>query len=1523
VAKRKEDIAIIGMSGRFPGANNIDEFWNNLREGVESISSFSADELKASGIDPSVLENPAYVPASSVLEDTDLFDAPFFGFSPREAESLDPQQRIFLETAWHALEDAGYEPETYPGAIGVYAGCASSSYLDHLQSNPEFLSLLGYLQVYIGNEKDYLSTRVSYKLNLRGPSYNVQTACSTSLLAAAVASEALLSRQCDMALAGGVCVRVPQKGGYYFESGGIFSPDGHCRVFDEGAQGVVFGNGVGVVVLKRLSDAIADGDTIDAVIRGWAINNDGSAKASYTAPGLRGQVEVISRAQERAGVKPGDISLIEAHGTGTTVGDPIEIAALTEAFRRHTKKKNFCAVGSVKTNVGHLDPAAGVASLIKTVLALQHKQIPASLNCKTPNPNIDFANSPFYVNTALSEWKNGKKPRRAGVSAFGIGGTNVHLVLEEAPTAKSRDNSRPHQLLALSARSSSALEAIASNLVDHVYRNQDLKPADIAYTCQLGRRAFHHRLALVYRDVDDLMEALLAKDTKRVLMSSEAPKQRSTAFMFSGQGSQYVNMAAGIYQSEPTFRANIDRCADLLKSRIGLDLRELIYGGGEQTEALTTQLNQTWITQPALFALEYSLAKLWMEWGIKPAAMIGHSIGEYVAACLAGVFSLEDALSIVAERGRLMQRLPPGSMLAIPLPESEVRPLSGEDLDIAAINEPSLSVVSGPTAAVEQLHTALSERGLNCRRLHTSHAFHSKMMEPILQTFREKIGAIYLRKPSLPWISNVTGDWIEPSVATDAEYWVRHIRQPVRFSEGLGVLMQDADRVFLEVGPGQSLSTFARRHPEKSGRHLVLSSVRHPQEPQADTVFLLNSLGRLWLSGANVNWTAVHAPECRHRVHLPGYPFERQRYWAELPEAELNNKPTVFRETDVADWFYVPSWKYAIAPTVASPADDKARWLIFEDDSGVSGETAERLRQDGCDVITVRRSQAYSKTGPSTYEIDPRERAHYATLLSELQDSARFPTKILHFWNVGPTAETLSDIERFDECQNVGFYSLMSLVQALIKIRISEEFEIGVVSSNLHHVTGEEVIFPARSTLIGACKAISQEYPNVICRSLDVECSEASRRSGEKLAEQLIAEFSEECADGVVAYRGGQRWVQAFEPLRLDESAESDSMLRPNGVYLITGGLGAIGLSLAEHVAWAFQARLILLGRSHFPPKNEWFSWLRTHETQDQTSKRIRRLQEMEKLGSEVLVLSADVADEAQMQAAIQQAYDHFGELNGVIHGAGNVSSEGFFGVDQAERPLCERQFQSKVRGLLVLEKLLRNRDLDFVVLLSSISSVLAGLGYVAYAAGNIFMDAFAQESNQRSSFPWISVNWDTWDFNDYSGVDPDPTYLGMSAQEGVEAFRRIMCSEPQSQVVVSTGDLSARIDQWVDLGSLRAAGKDKNKQATRLHSRPELANPYVAPRNKLEETIAVIWQEILGVAQVGVNDDFFMDLSGSSLLATQLVAQLRQRLQVDLPLRRLFEGPTVAQLAVAIDSERENALPSQPLETVVATGAI
>jgi len=875
------DVAIVGLAGRFPGARNVEQFWRNLAAGVESVTFFTEEEISEFDIAPELLANADYVRANAVLEGIEEFDAAFFGFTPREAEITDPQHRLFLECAWEALEDAGYDPQTYVGTIGVYAGVDRDTYSFNLYSHPEILRSVGVFQSVLGTDKDYLATRASYKLDLTGPSVVIQSACSTSLVALHLANQALLAGDCDMALVGGVSVLLPQERGYLYTDGGIYSPDGHCRAFDARAGGTLGGNGVALVVLKRLEDALDDGDHIRAVVKGSAINNDGSGKVGYTAPSVEGQARVIEAAQAVAGVDPASISYVEAHGTGTKLGDPIEFEALHRVFRDPGRPPRSCGVGSVKTNVGHLGVAAGVAGLIKTTLALEHRELPPSLHFETPNPRLEIDQGPFYVNTELRPWPEGDGPRRAGVSSFGIGGTNAHAVLEEAPEPAASSPSRPWQLLVVSARSAPALETATRNLARHLEAHPEQDLADVAFTSQVGRRRFQHRRIAVCSSRGEALEILGGEGERGPLTRRREIKERQTAFLFPGQGAQYPGMGRGLYETERVFRQSFDRSAELLRGELRLDLREVVFADPDDPEA-ARRLAETALTQPALFAVEYALAELWRSWGIEPEAMIGHSLGEYVAACLAGVFSLEDALRLVAVRGRRMGELPAGgAMLSVTLAEDELAPLLVGGLELAAVNGPGHGVVSGPEEEIENLRAELAERGLEARRLRTSHAFHSAAMEPMLAGFAEDLSRVELREPQIPFLSNLTGGWIEPEEARDPDYWVRHLRQTVRFGAGLGELLGDSDLLLLEVGPGRTLSTLARQHESWERSIPVVGSIRHPGDKVDDGAFLLTSLGRLWMEGCEIDWRGFYADEERRRVPLPTYPFERQRYWLE------------------------------------------------------------------------------------------------------------------------------------------------------------------------------------------------------------------------------------------------------------------------------------------------------------------------------------------------------------------------------------------------------------------------------------------------------------------------------------------------------------------------------------------------------------------------------------------------------------------------------------------------------------------
>lgn len=873
-------IAIVGMAGRFPGAPDLDAFWRNLRGSVDAIRRFSIDELRTSALMPQLIDLPDYVPAGAPLDGAELFDAGFFEINPREAERTDPQHRLFLECAWECLEHAGYDPARFPGMVGVFGGAAMSGYTQLFPFATGALD--GMIQYLIGNASDYLTTRVSYKLNLRGPSINVQTACSTSLVAIHLACQSLLGGECELALAGGVAVRVTQHEGYVHQPG-LTSSDGRCRAFDADGQGTVFGNGVGLVALRRLDDALAAGDTVYGVIRGSAVNNDGILKAGFTAPSVEGQAEVIAEALAVAGITADQLAYVEAHGTATPLGDPIEVAALTKAFRASTARRGFCALGSVKSNIGHLESAAGIAGLLKTTLALHHAELPASLHFERANPGLELDHSPFFVNAELRAWPRGEHPRYAGVSSFGIGGTNAHVVVEEAPLLPATGAHRSEQLLVLSARSDAALQVASERLAAALAAHPELALADVAHTLQVGRAELPRRRAIVARDRDQAIARLRADDDP--IRSVAERVDRPVVFMFPGAGAQYAHMAGDLYRREPVFRAELDRCHEILVRRTGKDLLAILYPDHDDR-----RLTRTSTALPALIAVEYALAQLWRSFGLTPTAMIGHSVSEYVPACLADVISLEDMLCLVARRGELFEQLQGGGMLGVPLEEAALRALMPDTLAIAALNAPGMSVVSGANEPLDAFAATLAVRGVEAQRLHIDVAAHSPLVDPILAEFGAFVSTLSLRPPQIPFVSNVTGSFITEAQATDPAYWVSQLRNTVRFADGVRTLLADPARVFLEVGPGRTLGTFVRQH--RAHRPDVATSLPHAQDSHPDLDHLLGNLGRLWTAGVSIDWRSVQGPGLRRRVALPTYPFERKRYWpAQVPRTSAAAEP--------------------------------------------------------------------------------------------------------------------------------------------------------------------------------------------------------------------------------------------------------------------------------------------------------------------------------------------------------------------------------------------------------------------------------------------------------------------------------------------------------------------------------------------------------------------------------------------------------------------------------------------------------
>jgi amino acid adenylation domain-containing protein len=1448
---RERDIAIVGMAGRFPGAADLDAFWSNLRAGVESISFFSDAELLAAGVAPALLADPAYVRARSVLDGIELFDARLFGFSPREAARIDPQQRLLLETAWQALENAGLDARTFPGRIGVYAGAVFSSYLlQNLLPNAKTPDETW--QMVLANDKDTLATRVSYKLGLRGPSFTVQTACSTSLVALHLACQGLLGHECDAALAGGVAVRSAQTSGYVYQEGGPFSPDGHCRPFDAAARGTLFGSGAGLVVLKRLSDALADGDTIRAVIKSSAINNDGGEKIGFTAPSIPGQAEVITRALALGGIDPETVTYVETHGTATPLGDPIEVAGLTRAFRDSgARRGGYCAIGSVKSNFGHLDAAAGVAGLIKAVLALEHREIPPSLHFERPNPQIDFAGSPFFVNGRLRPWEADGGPLRAGVSAFGIGGTNAHVILEEAPRRSAASDAaaepaRPWQVLTLSAQTPAALtaatELLAGHLADGAGHEQAL--ADVAFTLHTGRRALPWRRAVVCRTGEEgRAEAIAALRSGERLLDGRPPEGTpSVAFVFPGQGGQRVGMGRELYATEPLFRREVDRMAEAALGPLeGLDLREVLFPAAGREEEAARLLERTLPAQAALFVLATALARLWMSWGVRPEAMLGHSTGEYVAAHLAGVMSLEDALGMIAVRCRLLDAMPAGATLAVALSADEVPPLLGADLSLAVINGPGQSVVSGTVEAVEALQTELTARGVEAKRLAIGVAAHSPLVEPYLDAFAREIGRFTLRPPEIPYLSCTTGRWISAGEATDPAYWARHLRHTVRFADGLEALLAEPGRILLEVGPDRRMTRLARRMAEARGEpgRVAVPSLLTPDEEPAEAAALLAALGRLWAAGVAVDWQAFHAGERRRRVPLPTYPFERRRHWVEPPvnvPGIPDAAPAGAVTRDPASWVHLPSWRRSLPPLSQAPGSGgPGSWLIFLDGCGLGEAVAERLERAGAEVVRA----VAAATAPE----------EQAALAARLRGEGRRLRGVLHLGSVTAAAPGSQDRDGFERAWRLGIESLEALTRALDG---ADGVTLAAVTNGTQRVTGHEELSPAKATLLGWLRAVpAAQAPGggVRRRVLDISLPEPGSALRARLADQnadrLAADLLSAAAEPLVAWRGGDRWVPALEPAPLPAPERRNVWLRPGGTYLLTGGLEGLAFFTVRRLAAAAAVRLAFVAD---PGHGE-------EESRD-------RIRELEGLGAEVMVLEADLADADALRAVIAHVEELWGPIHGVFYLPGLLGRPSHIGMP------------AWMRGALLLDFLLGDdRPLDFFVLFSWQEPPARLQGQAELWAAGSAIDALAHARAARGARPTVAVDW-------------GPT-VDFESPEAADVLDRVLASLAAPQVAVSAPALAALAND--------EDGADGEEDLEAGSAADAFADDPIAMR------IAAIWREVLGVKRVGPRDRFF-ELGGDSLIALRVMARLRETFPVDLPVRILFERGTIPGLRDAVE---------------------
>ena len=1491
-------IAIIGVAARVPGADDVDTFWENLRSGEESIRFFSETELHDAGVEPELIASPNYIRGTGVLSNITDFDAEFFSFTPAEAKFIDPQQRVFLETAWQALENAGYAAAEH-SCIGVFAGVGHNDYL--VRNVVPYVARhqdTSVFQLILANDKDFLATRVSYAFNLTGPSITVQTACSTSLVAIHQACQSLLLGECDLALAGGVAIKVPHHGGYLHEEGNISSPDGHCRAFDIEANGTVWGSGAGVVILKPLSQALKDRDKIHAVIKGSAINNDGSAKVGFTAPSISGQTGVIQQALAQAQVSADTIDYIETHGTGTALGDLIEITALKQAYASVASEFRPTALGSVKTNIGHLNTAAGVAGVLKTVLALQHKEIPKTLHFTEPNPKLGLKDSRFYVPSTLTDWPKYEHPRRAGVSSFGIGGTNAHVILEEAPDKELSFYSRPWHIVTLSAKTQQALKSTESQLKAFIDQNEQSSLADLAFTLAVGRKAFQYRSTFICQSVEELREQLASQDTEKLKLSSlknsESPR---VAFLFPGQGTQYVGMGISLYNTEPVFRDIVDYCSVRLKPLLDFDLRDFFNQDKSTDSTLLRLIHETWITQPLLFVTEYAMAKLWMHWSVTPVAMLGHSLGEYVAACLSGVFELDTALTLIAHRGRLVWSLPQGSMLAVAQPASQLDLSNFSDISIASINEDGGVVVAGPTKSIKHLADKLNTQNIICTTLQTSHAFHSSMLDPILEEFRILVRQHTLSPPRIPFVSNVTGTWISTDEAQSADYWVRHLRAPVQFAAGAATLLTESHLVCLEVGPKSILSRLVKRRQNNQVPRAIITSLDTDRLPEDKGVF--DALAKIWNTGVAVSWDRFYEQDQLSRISLPTYPFERKRHWIDAPKpGSLNQNDDLTLRRPLEEWFYLPHWRPTVYPetlNIEKFTQDKRVWLIFVNDSTLCQSLLQMLHRYNQEVVQVTSGARFQKISDTAFVVSPRHRDDYDTLIKQLRHKNIY--KVVHCWSLDVDDDSAAQADQeflnFETHQEQGFYSLMNISHALANlIPTDQSIDITVVADRLHDVYGTGHGSPGKATLIGPSLVIPQEVLQITIHCIDLAL--ATTNTGRTVI-KVLSEIENGSLDPMVAYRGDQRLVPSYQRVQLKNPSGLPATLTAKGVYVITGGLGKVGLTFARYLGEKAQARLCLVSRTAFPERGHWPDICAKGVEFSET---IQTILNIEKTGAKVLVLSGDVASQTSLADCFSTCIKHFGKVNGVFHAAGAPSLVTPF-VELTPEVIHEH-YSTKVFGTFGLKAIFEQQPVDFCCLISSSSAVLGGLGYAAYSAANIFLDHFAAlENSRQDSTRWLSIDWDAWKFSDESTSFSKTQEFSMSPAESIEALERILKNLPSGRLIVATGDLEHRFKNWVIREDWRAQSTLEDNDE--LHVRPDLDSAFIAATTPTEQKLGQIWQSLLGYSSIGIDDNFF-ELGGDSMLAIRLMSAIKEKFQRQLPLTTLLDKPTIKQIALALE---------------------
>lgn len=1449
----KRDVAVIGISCKFSKSENPLEFWKNLKNGQTMIEFYTDEELLEYGVNRNLIRNPKYVKRKTYVEKSNSFDYPFFGYTKDEANLMDPQIRIMHEEVWKSLEDSGYNPFTYNEKIGLYTTASDNfTWIAHTMSSenknvdPFFLSQI--------NNKNFISSLISYNLNLRGPSIVLDTACSSSLTTIHLASRSLLLRECSLAVAGGVVLNSSAEKGYFYQEGMISSKDGSCRAFDIESTGTTGSEGAAVVVLKRLEEAIRDRDNIYAIIRSSAANNDGNRKVGYTAPSVVGQSDCIKMAHKIANVPYKTISYVEAHGTGTKLGDPIEIEALNKSFNYDNSFS--CAIGSIKSNAGHLGNAAGIAGFIKTVLSLKNKMIPPSLDFKIPNPEINFKDGPFYVNTSLKNWENDiENPLRAGVSSFGIGGTNVHMILEEFQRTNEINESRPYQLIISSAKTLNSLRNNLSTIEDFI-KNNTLTIADLSYTL-MGRAKYIYRDFFVYSNEDKAKLNLAEKKENHLPI-----EKKDVVFMFSGQGSQYFKMAKDLYQEEPGFKTKMDSGFEILSKITNKDFSEIL-GYSENDKTDPKLINNTLYTQPILFLVEYSLCSLLLEWNIKPSYMIGHSLGEYTAACIAGVLSLEDTLKLIVCRSKLMDQVEEGSMLAINATVEEVGEFLNEKLSIASINSDTSCVVSGSKQEINNLANLLNTNEINSSTLKTSHAFHSHMMDVILYEFKEELSKISFSNPKISFISNLTGKPILDEEATSPDYWVNHLRHTVKFGDGIEFILKRTNALYIEIGPGKTLTNLCKQNKYFSEKNNVIDLIKSHSDTINDNLKFTNAIGEIWKHGVEIDWNKYYMYENRSKISAPNYCFENHTldFTVELNKnVSINNS---FKSKDINDWLYFPNWKKTFLKKNNFIKD--MSFIVFSDDSELINKLNKHLDGDSNSLIIVKKGDKFNQLNDFTYEINPNNENDYVKLLSVLKNNNIIINQIIYNWSFeGENQKTMI----------YNFLAINYLCKSLIEGFLGEKIKITLLCNLNHSIFGNEKINVAMSSSLMQFYVFSQENPNIFFCTIDINQEEINENVISKVVDDLKFNYT----DRSVAFRNRTRLASFFDKLSFETN--SQNLIKENKTYLIIGGLGKVGKILTSHLVKKYNSKVIIIGRKEIQKDDKWNAFLDNLNSDDNNTNNTNYSVKVDKKNL-VFYYNADVSIFNDLKTTIEKIENEHGKISGVIHAAGNVEPKSFKLIEHINQPIIISQFSPKIQGTLNIYNLLKEKKLDFVWITSSLSSIIGGLTFGSYSVANAFIDNFIQNKKEDLN-NWFTANLD--------GISEEI----IDEQDLVEIFEKSLVDNFNSQIIISKNNPNELV--------IKQFNKDEDEVLTDDSNLENNNSNFIPPNTEIETELCRIVETFFGYKKIGILDNFF-ELGVDSLKAMTLIKRINKFYEIGLNIQDFYSNPCIKELSKEIEN--------------------